>query len=485
MSNYGVTAAGFVTKRLSDIISDLETGFKGAFGDDLDVSASSTTGQEIGVVSKVIADLWEVLSMVAAGKSINGSEGANLEDVAFFRGIYRRGATKATSRVALIAKYGGTVLIPSGTKAKAPSVEGEPVFQLVQHETITPDQLVILRAKITVTPGAGQVFRISLSNIDGSGVFDAVYTAIDGDTPETVAAYLSARISTDSRFICKATNSDFEIVPSQDEYDFKLNSFTSIVIDEIGTAGNFQALEDGTFNGGSYSINQIVTPVSGLVEVSNIFDIRPGSGIENDTELRLRVLNAFSSAKAGTIDAVANSVRNVNGVSFCSVQENDSSVSKGIMPPHSIAIVADGELGIDEEVGGAIWASKPGGIETIGSTSVSVIDNSGNSQEVKFSRPVYSPAHVRIVVQVNPDMSRQADYKEKIQAAAVAIGSNYPMGVDMPAAAFYAAIYSVAGIGTATVEIGKGAIPVYTAGLLIVDPFERLQFDSSRIMITG
>ena len=64
------------------------------------------------------------------------------------------------------------------------------------------------------------------------------------------------------------------------------------------------------------------------------------------------------------------------------------------MPPHSIEIVAYG--GLDEDIAKAIYRRKAAGIETFGNTEVSVITASGQTSQIKFSRP--TPVKVWIKV---------------------------------------------------------------------------------------
>ncbi len=76
-------------------------------------------------------------------------------------------------------------------------------------------------------------------------------------------------------------------------------------------------------------------------------------------------------------------------------EENDTDeVNENGLPPHSIEIVAYG--GLDEEIAAAIYKRKAAGIQTLGNTNVSVVNSSGNTYSISFSRP--TPVNIWVKV---------------------------------------------------------------------------------------
>ena len=76
-------------------------------------------------------------------------------------------------------------------------------------------------------------------------------------------------------------------------------------------------------------------------------------------------------------------------------EENDTDAeSSSGLPPHSIEIVAYG--GLDEDIATAIFRRKAAGIQAFGNTVVGVVDASGVSHDIGFSRP--TPVNIWIKV---------------------------------------------------------------------------------------
>ncbi len=115
---YGITDAGFKAKRLIDVKNDLEKAFIGEFGE-INLDPQSVTGQIIGVLSKVIADIWENLEDVYFSQYPNSASGISLDNVVQLNAIQRRPAEKTS--VIGIASGKENTFIPRGSIAKIPA----------------------------------------------------------------------------------------------------------------------------------------------------------------------------------------------------------------------------------------------------------------------------------------------------------------------------------------------------------------------------
>ena len=71
---FGLTPQGFKSKRLADIKADLENQLLAEFGE-INLDPQSLFGQQIGVYSKVLADLWENMEDVYFSQYPNSAEG--------------------------------------------------------------------------------------------------------------------------------------------------------------------------------------------------------------------------------------------------------------------------------------------------------------------------------------------------------------------------------------------------------------------------
>jgi len=63
--DFGLTSAGFVAKRLDEIITDLNAGLVGIFGPNANVDPDSPDGQLIGLFAGAVSEAWETVEEVA------------------------------------------------------------------------------------------------------------------------------------------------------------------------------------------------------------------------------------------------------------------------------------------------------------------------------------------------------------------------------------------------------------------------------------
>lgn len=144
------------------------------------------------------------------------------------------------------------------------------------------------------------------------------------------------------------------------------------------------------------TIRNITNPKLGIETVTNAAPFEGGRNTETDAEFRDRYYLSVDFAGGVNIDAiVAEIYESVEAVIAVIGDENDTDVTnKNGLPPHSIEIVAYG--GLDEQIAKAIYRRKAAGIQTFGNTVVSVINASGTTYDVHFSRPTPVSVWVRI-----------------------------------------------------------------------------------------
>lgn len=132
--SYGITAQGFVGKRLADIKDELEAAYKSAFGQGINLDASAPLGQIIGIHAEREAAVWEMMELVYNSRYPDTAEGANLDNVASITNVTRRAATHSVGTIR-VSGTNGTV-VPSGFVA---SVSGNAAarFATTESGTIT------------------------------------------------------------------------------------------------------------------------------------------------------------------------------------------------------------------------------------------------------------------------------------------------------------------------------------------------------------
>lgn len=144
------------------------------------------------------------------------------------------------------------------------------------------------------------------------------------------------------------------------------------------------------------TLSVIATPVAGWTAVTNPLDGNVGRAVETDADLRIRRAAEISAAGAPNAPGISEAVAAVEGVKKAFVIQNDSDFTVDGVPPHCVeTVVYDGfpAAASDAEIAAAIYASKAGGISTVGSVMVPITDSEGVTHPIYFSRveavPIY------------------------------------------------------------------------------------------------
>lgn len=165
----------------------------------------------------------------------------------------------------------------------------------------------------------------------------------------------------------------------------------------------------GYFTAEEGSINTIISLVSGWSEVSNTDEAVTGRDRETDSELRLKAQNRLAVAAGSIGEAIATRIRNeVPGVTFVSVQENDtSSVDENGLLPHSLRFVVAG--GTDLAIATMILNTKPGGINTNGEVETTFSDYYGAPKIIRFDRTVNDEIYLIVEIIKNSKYPSNGD----------------------------------------------------------------------------
>jgi uncharacterized phage protein gp47/JayE len=242
---------------------------------------------------------------------------------------------------------------------------------------------------------------------------------------------------------------------------FQISAATTIGGGGTVTA-SFVATAVGPTQALAGTLTNIVTPVSGLVSVSNPSNAQLGTYTETDSAFRLRSAQNLSRPGTGTFSGLMQSVLAVPNVSQAFEFLNDSDVTDGSgLPPHSVLLVVTG--GVDQDVLNAIFAAKAAGIQTSGSTTGTVTDSQGTAHSVSFSRlaalatAIY--VDVTIIPNVNPSAGPiyPANGNSLVQAAIAA--TTFAPGQTVVATSFFTAVNSVPGVLGATILIDTAPSP--------------------------
>ncbi len=187
------------------------------------------------------------------------------------------------------------------------------------------------------------------------------------------------------------------------------------------------AQEEGSIAAGAHAINGIGTPTLGWQEVDNAVAATLGAPVETDAQLRRRQAQSVAIPAQAILDSLSAAIGAVEGVTRYFVYENDTDApdANGI-PAHSIsAVIAGGDT---NDIGDAIVSRKPPGIQTYGTTDVTVLDSRGVPNTIHY----YALAPVQVDVEITVDMlpGWVATTEDKIKAAVALFLNRLEIGED-------------------------------------------------------
>lgn len=163
----------------------------------------------------------------------------------------------------------------------------------------------------------------------------------------------------------------------------------------------FTCTSPGVVEADAGTLTEIVDTIPGLLSVTNPEPATPGTGVENDSSLRIKRATAVGRPGNNQVDSMYGELFAVTGVRRVRIYENDTnSTDVNGLPPHSTASIVDG--GTDDDVAMALYVKKnPGAAMYQVGTPVTVDVRStlypSNVKTIRFSRPDY----VDMVVVVN------------------------------------------------------------------------------------
>lgn len=442
MTTYGLTAEGFVIKTLDVIQAEIEAELQTAFGASIDLDPEGPFGQLVGIMAEREALLWELAQDVHAAFDPDTASGTSLEGVSAITGTLREGATRSAVTVTAVGTTG--TLLSVGRVVSVVSVGTR--FETTEEKTIlavsawAPTTAYVLGQRVK---NSGRVYQcITAGTSAGSG------------GPTTTAADI-----TDGTAHWKHLGTGDGAVD---------------VAAEAEETGPLVALA-GT-------LTVIETPVGGWSAVLNLLDADLGRDIESDAALRLRRADEVTGQGNATVNAIRRGVLAVDDVEACIVYQNTTLITDADgVPGKAVEVLVQG--GDDQAIAEAIFEEVAAGIETFGSTTMTVEDSAGNDHDVSFSRPTDREVYIVATVVKDPD-DFPSDGENQLKAALVAYGDLYPIGKDVIANALRVPCFGISGVLNVTVmNIGVAPAPATEATITVTNR-QRAVFDTSRISLT-
>lgn len=188
MTDYGVTATGFVLKPQDVILDEIKAYQLANISPSLDVSDDSVIGQINGIMSSKLAELWEVAAAVYSSQYPDSATGVPLDNVGSLSGADRLEATKSAVTV---------------------TVTGTPATVLPVGRIMSTDPAgdrFTLTAEVTI-PGGGSIDGVFEAEEFGpiranAGTLTVIETPVSGWASGTNAldAELGRDVETDEAF---------------------------------------------------------------------------------------------------------------------------------------------------------------------------------------------------------------------------------------------------------------------------------------------
>lgn len=455
----GVTEQGFVTKRLPDILLELQDEARRLFqdltppGDTVDISPSSALGRLIGLVSPSAVDGWDAAQQVYTAFDANASTGIPLDNLVAFSGITRQEKTFTTTPLLF---YGDTnTLIPSGSVVSSPTTAE-------RFNISTPVALVA-----SIASGVGVTTLV----VADSTLYTITYTSstttqninytsgVSGTTLLSVLSGLKGIIDASHPSLTGTVVGTTLNVMRNDV--FQTVAFTTSInigIIKVSTVGEGIAENVGPLTQLAGTITEISTPVLGWDTVNNTVSASPGRLEETDGELRLRFRNSKFLRASNSIDSLYSALLEVSSVQDVVIYENDTNITDGNgVPGHSFLTLVVG--GLSTDIAQAIWDNRPVGILSFGNTSVSINDIQGFPHTISFSRPDGVLIYISMNLTTNSEFP--ANGVDLIKQTIVDYFQNtFTVGDDVVYSRLYTPINSIPGHEVNSLTIGITPAPV-------------------------
>lgn len=315
----GVTEQGFTVKSAAEITADLDAKFVGTFGSQFDTSAESPDGQLIGVVAKLLEDVWQQAEGAYNAYSPSNAYGVGLDKVAEINGITR--ITNLPTSVAITFSGTAGAVVPAGYIVK--TVDG------LEFATVAVAVIpAIVTAKCT-TQGAIRILanevHVLTTAIAGLTGATNLEPGITGIVREADPAFRARRENSTISRGTSSIDAIYEGVKSLNlPYIAIIENTTSATVDGVPANSFLVVVEGGTPAEVSQVIYdnkpQGITSYGSIVTVVNDSKGYPHNiGISRPTPIDISVTTSITNLPGASVDsatlvkaAIVDYVNNLN-----------------------------------------------------------------------------------------------------------------------------------------------------------------------------
>lgn len=141
MAQFGITATGFVPKRVADIVEELNAQYRAEFGPEINLSPDGFLGRQIQAQAQALGLAWDGLAQVYASMARGTAEGVALDNIGDLVGVKRKPAVASTAPVVVTGTPGQSLPTNFTVSADAPNAVG---FQVTNAEVLASSGTIAL-----------------------------------------------------------------------------------------------------------------------------------------------------------------------------------------------------------------------------------------------------------------------------------------------------------------------------------------------------
>jgi len=474
---YGITDQGFVRKTQENIITDLETAWKNAFGQDADLSEDSPNSIIIGLMAEGYDELWQTAEDAYNSLNPNYATENALDNSMGIVGTKRKEASPSTANVSF--KGDNITIIPAGTQVKQSATNL--VFQTITASQISQGFTNWIQFQISqLVNSVSYIIYIDGNTYsytsDGSATYDEIVLGLKA-VVEGAALGLTITNEGSGLMTIQATDKD-------DIYDITTGS--KFTVGKVQSVIEVESLTLGAISITPESIDTISTSLNGLDSVLNYYDGNTGREDEADQEARMRRKTDITVSGFSFTDAIKSRLSDINGVSYARVYENDELFTVNDIPAKSWEAVVVG--GSNQDIANELYLAKIGGMKSWGSESIVVKDSDNIPHYIRFTRPSNIYFWVKITINAyDPEATFPINGAAAIKESILAYGQSLKIGENVILQKFYTPVYDVEGIAQATVQIASTSspldVPVYGSSNINCSIRQIPNFDLTRISV--
>ena len=399
-----------------------------------------------------VAKVQQLAQEVYNSSRISTAEGRNLDNLVALRKVRRLEAAPSFTELQKFTGDNGTV-INIGSQFQNPSSK----TKVITTSIINVSNL----ACYSITFSVDVVANSTAYTLTLDGTTYTYTTAASGTITKTIVIdglYALISVASPFTYLLKdktSTTLTISINPSQSAVTaFKAVAISFLKTDSVSVVGYCETIEKGGLSLPIGTVTSIISPITGLKTTTNLADYTVGRLLETDEELRIRTA-ATTNAEFGCTELNIESAlrNNVAGVTSCNVIQNDTMTTVGSIPPKSYEVIVTG--GTDEDVAQEIWRTKPAGCSSLyGTSSESIVDSSGATRTIAFTRPAQIDLAVRVTYSLYAEEDLTTSVEDVIQSVVVDYITSLGNGVDVIPSRMIGLIYAATtGLDGVLVEV--------------------------------